>query len=101
MSAPQLPGWSVTIIGTGASLDLVPAENGVGSLTVYREPTPEVVAFTGARDPFEVQAETFLAAISGTGNACRNTPADTLGDLRLVEAIVTSVRERRTVELPR
>lgn len=99
VSAPGLPGWSITIIGTAGALDLVPAENGIGTLTVYGQGQPQVRTFADARDPFLVQAETFLAALDGR-NDCRNPPAETLGDLRVVEAIVTSVREGRTVTIP-
>ena len=99
VSSPGLPGWSVTLIGTDGALELCPAENGIGSLTVYgKSGQPKTLDFPGARDIFVVQAEAFLATIDGAP-ACRNTPADTLADLLTVEAIVTSAREHRTVEV--
>ena len=97
VSAPGLPGWSVTLIGTAAALELTPADNGIGSLTLYRGTHPEPRSFPAARNPFEVQAEVFLSTIGGGPSGCRNTPAETLGDLRLVEAILASIVDRRTV----
>ena len=93
-----LPSWSATVIGTEAALELQPAENGVGTLTVYRGEETETLEFESAADPFEIQAATFLRAIDGP-NECRNPPGDVLWDVRVAEAIVTSARQGRTVAL--
>ena len=100
VSAPGLPGWSVTILGTTGALELFPVDNGIGFMKVYGNGEPQTIEFPNARDPFTVQAEAFLASLDGGPNVCRNTPAETLADLRTAEAIVTSIHEHRTVSLP-
>jgi predicted dehydrogenase len=92
----NIPSWSVAFIGTEAAIELFPAENGIGHMQVYRGDHSERLGFDDARDPFEIQAATFLAALDGN-NACRNTPADTIDDICIAEAIVASARERRLI----
>jgi predicted dehydrogenase len=93
-----LPAWSVTILGTTGALELTPEDLGGGTLTAYDREGATTRDFAGARDAFGAQAAVFLAALDGP-NACRNLPRDTLGDLRLAEAIVASTRDQRTVAL--
>jgi predicted dehydrogenase len=95
--APKgLPGWYVTFIGTQGAVEVYPDEAGAGPVVVYRGATLERCEFRNARNAFDVQAEAFVKALDGDGE-CRNMPADTIGDVRVAEAIVTSVRERRTM----
>jgi predicted dehydrogenase len=96
--AANLPAWNATLIGTQAAVELDLRENGVGRLIVYRGEQTDCREFPGAADPFVEQAAAFLGGIDG-GSGCRNTPAATLGDIRVAEAVVTSIREARTVKL--
>jgi predicted dehydrogenase len=93
-----LPAWSVTFLGTTGALEVTPVDLGGGTLTLYDRDGARTRDFTGARDAFEAQAAAFLGALDGA-DTCRNTPRDTLGDLRIAEAIVASVREQRTIAL--
>jgi len=105
-----VPGWSVTLIGTRAALELAPLEDRPETMTVY-EPDAETEAGTGATDrqetfgepaeAFERQAAAFLDAVSGEAGGdtpCRNPPDDAVWDVRIAEAIVESVRAGRSVE---
>jgi predicted dehydrogenase len=92
-----LPAWSCTFIGTQGALDVCPSETGSGNVTLYHGQA-ERHEFPAAPNAFDVQARAFLDAINGAAS-CRNTPADTLGDVRTAEAIVTSTREGRTVQM--
>lgn len=92
----ELPAWSITLMGTEGALELAPVDLGGGTLTVYTPDATTTYDFADAPDAFQTQAAAFLAALDGAA-ACRNTPRDTLGDLRVAEAIVTSARERRIV----
>jgi myo-inositol 2-dehydrogenase/D-chiro-inositol 1-dehydrogenase len=94
----NIPSWTATFIGTRAAVELFPTENGVGHLLLYHADQCERRTFESAGDPFEHQAAAFLAALDG-GNECRNTPADTIDDIRIAEAIVASATQRRTILL--
>ena len=88
----NMPAWSATFVGTEAAIELLPAEGTGGTLLMYRGKKTETQRFDSARDGFNVQAEVFLNALDGH-NECRNTPTDTIGDIRVAEAIVRSARE--------
>jgi predicted dehydrogenase len=94
----ELPGWSVTIIGTEAAAELVPGPEIAAALTVYRGSGVEKVDLSTAANPFVLQAEAFLAAIDGRG-AVRNPPDDAAIDIAIAEAVVRSVREKTTIAL--
>ncbi len=93
-----LPSWTATLIGTRAAVELCLSENENGSLVFYQDARSECRKFESAGNPFELQAAAFLAALDGK-NECRNTPADTIDDIRVAEAIVFSAKELRTVRL--
>ncbi len=92
----ELPGWSITLIGTDGALELFPDDMEPGRYTTYLGGEPRTVQC--ASDGFTEQAAAFLASLTGE-NTCRNTPEATLGDLRVAEAIVESARTKRTIEL--
>ena len=94
----DVPAGYVTFLGTEAALDVRPSNGSDGGLTLYVAEGSETVDVGPARDAFEVQAEVFLTAIDGP-NACRNTPEDTIHDVRIAEAIATSARRKRTVSM--
>lgn len=94
----DIPSWTVTLLGTRAAIELFPGENGVGHLRLYHAGQCECRQFESAGNPFELQATAFLASLDG-GNECRNTPADTIDDIRIAEAIVASANQRRTIIL--
>ena len=93
-----LPAWSATFIGTKGAAEIRPDEVGTGTVVVYQEGKATERNFTGTANAFNLQAEAFVAAIQSGGQG-RNPPAATSGDVRVAEAIVTSVRENRTVML--
>jgi myo-inositol 2-dehydrogenase / D-chiro-inositol 1-dehydrogenase len=99
VAPPGFPAWSASFIGTRGALDVFPAEDGTGSLAFYRGGPPERHDFTARPNAFELQARAFVDALNGAVGACRNTPADTIEDVRVAEAIVSAARERRTVIL--
>ncbi|HEY6233723.1 MAG TPA: Gfo/Idh/MocA family oxidoreductase, partial [Candidatus Elarobacter sp.] len=90
--------WRVTLRGTSATLELLPAELGAGALRVMRAGAVEERAFAPGDDGFTAQAHAFLDTIAGA-DACRNRPRDCIGDLRVADAIVRAARERVTVAL--
>lgn len=90
--------WSFTVIGSRGIVDVHPADMGPGELFVHRGDRVDHCRFDEAPDPFLTQANAFLDAVEGKG-PCRNGPEETLGDLRVAEAIVRSAREMRTVVL--
>jgi myo-inositol 2-dehydrogenase / D-chiro-inositol 1-dehydrogenase len=92
------PVSSVTFLGTDATLEVLPSEEAGGSTVACRGSDTQRTVFDGAPNAFQAQADAFLAAIDGA-NTCRNTPAQTIGDLRVAEAIVASAAEKRTVVL--
>lgn len=92
----NLPGWSITLIGTDGALDLFPEDMLPGRYTAYLGGDPQTVHATS--DGFTEQTATFLASVSGE-NSCRNTPAMTIADLRTAEAIVESAKTKQTVRL--
>jgi myo-inositol 2-dehydrogenase/D-chiro-inositol 1-dehydrogenase len=100
VTAEQGESWMVSILGTGGSLDLHPTEMDNGALRLVHGGEVTEMDFAASPDAFVVQADAFVAAVSGRGR-CRNAPADTVGDLLAVEAVVTSARERRTIVLGR
>lgn len=93
-----LPAWSVTLIGTDAAAELLPGENEGGTMTVYHGDSVERLDYTSGPNAFEVQAATFMAALTGD-NACLNRPEDAIWDVRVAEALVTSAAEKRVVTL--
>ncbi len=92
----ELPSWSVTLVGTEAALQIDPVDLAAGAYTLYHGSTLQRVNMDG--DGFLAQSHAFLAALHGAPT-CRNTPADTVGDLLTAEAIVIAAREKRVVEL--
>lgn len=92
----QDESWMVSILGTDAVLELYPTEMDNGTLRLLQGEEVTTIDFATARDAFIVQAEAFFASISGE-NRCRNTPADTLGDLYTIEAIVESAQTLQTI----
>ena len=97
----DVPSWSLTLVGTDAAAEALPAEGKGGTLIVYRGPHMERLTFEATPDAFEVQAGTFLRALYGD-NQCLNTPTDTLPDLVAVEALVRSARRGGEVQgIPR
>jgi predicted dehydrogenase len=90
--------WTVALIGTHAAIELFPTENGVGRMVLYHADHCECREFESAGNPFELQAAAFLATLDGS-NECRNTPADTIDDIRIAEAIVASAKQCRTIIL--
>lgn len=96
-----VPGWSVTIIGTRAAIELEPAEEAAQTMTVYGPDGTRQHDFGPHAPAFQAQAEAFLDALSGAadGAACLNPPGDAQWDTRIAEAIVESVRTGRTVDV--
>lgn len=90
--------WSFTVAGSGGVLDVHPSDMGAGELFLHRAGGVEHRRFDDAPDPFVRQANAFLDAAGGKGT-CRNAPEETLGDLRVAEAIVRSARELRTITM--
>jgi len=90
--------WGVWVLGTEGGIELYPSEMGNGRLAVHHRHGVEAVDCSAYRDAFVVQAEAFLASLGGQ-NQCRNRPEETVGDLRVAEAVAESVRSMRTVFL--
>ncbi len=88
----DVPGWSVLFLGTEGAVEIFPEDN---TITVYRDGGAETKDFSAERDAFECQASVFLEAIDGR-DKCRNTPGETLGDVRVALAIEASCRQRAT-----
>jgi len=82
---------SVLLLGTDGAVEFSSEK----TLTLYRGAHSETTDFF-ARDAFEVQAEAFIGAMDGL-DACRNSPGDTIGDIRVAEAIVASLRQKKVV----
>lgn len=80
---------------TDGAIKALPSEN---AIIVYGGDHTETKHFSHQRDAFELQAQAFLTSLDGP-NLCRNTPDDTMGDVRVVEAIAASAREKRVVWL--
>jgi predicted dehydrogenase len=78
--------WRVTIFGDRATLEIMPAEAGPGSLRLLSDHEPVEFTFPSDADGFRRQADAFVEAIRG-GPLCRNRPQDCLGDLLTIEAI--------------
>ena len=91
----KVPGWSLLLLGTKGAVEIFPEAR---TLTLHRQDGAEAMDFSEERDAFEVQAEAFLTA-TGAGGLCRNSPEETIGDVRVAEAIVASCREGVTVRL--
>lgn len=89
-----MPGWSISVIGTQAGVEMAPADREPGGMTVFRDGHARSYAF--AHNGYVAQARAFLDALGGE-NRCRNTPALTLPDLRAADAMVASAREQRTI----
>lgn len=94
----QAESWMVSILGTEGMLNIYPTEMNNGSLRLWKGDQVTEMDFADAPDAFILQVEAFLSSLNGK-NHCRNTPADTLGDLHAIEAIVTSARQQRTIAL--
>lgn len=96
----EFPAWSLAFVGTEGAVEAFPAEGpGGGTLMVYRGGEAERKTFESAGDAFEEQAGTFVRALDGP-NACRNPPADTIGDIIAVEAAVRSAQGGGTSQVP-
>jgi len=91
----KVPGWSIAFIGTRKAVEIFPRE---GAMTVYDGEGAERKEFGSPKEAFKAQAEAFLKSLDGP-NECRNTPADTIGDVRVAEAIAASAREKKTIAL--
>jgi predicted dehydrogenase len=90
-----LPAWSATFIGTTGAVEVRPDEAGAGTVVVYQDGHALERSFAGI-NAFNAQAQAFVKAVQA-GGPIRNSPAATAGDVRVAEAIVTSVHEGRTV----
>ena len=98
---PPAPSWKVFIIGTTGSIELFPAEFGGGSLTHYRiNKEPLHVNFDDAADPFQLQAEAFVEAMSGGENTLENPVSEGEKDVLIAEAIIDSIQQKQTIVLP-
>jgi len=92
--------WTVTFVGTEGIVEVSPTELANGSARLLRDGGEERAGGDGAPDAFGVQAAAFLGEIAGRPG-CRNRPADTVGDLRVAEAVARSARTLETVALQR
>lgn len=90
--------WMISVLGTKGVLEIYPTEMDNGSLRLFQDDRVTNIDFADAKDAFIIQAEAFLASLEGE-NCCRNRPADTLGDLYAIEAIVKSSHQRQTIRL--
>jgi predicted dehydrogenase len=90
--------WTATFVGTEGIVEVQPTEMDNGSVRLLRGAEETVADCGSAPDAFRVQAAAFLASLDGE-DRCRNRPADTVGDLRVAEAVVESARTLRTVAL--
>jgi predicted dehydrogenase len=90
--------WSFTVVGTRGVLDVHPSTMEPGELVHYRGPSVTRHRFDDLPDAFITQAHAFLNAISGA-DTCRNLPSDSLGDIRVANAISQSARELRSISL--
>lgn len=88
--------WSVFFLGTRGSIQLYPTEMENGWLKLFQEGASSTHDFAKAPDAFAIQAQTFLDALQGE-NHLRNKPIDCLGDLLVVEAVLASIHEGRTI----
>jgi myo-inositol 2-dehydrogenase/D-chiro-inositol 1-dehydrogenase len=96
--AGEGPFWNVELLGTEGTIELLPTEMDNGGLRLSRGQESEEIDCAGAPDAFVAQAEAFLETIAGR-ERCRNRPVDALGDLTVAAAVVSSIREERTVRL--
>jgi predicted dehydrogenase len=94
----ESPAWMLTVLGTEGTMEIFPSEMGSGALKIFREKEQVHEGFEQAPNAFETQAQVFLDALHGD-NRCRNSPKNTLGDIRVAEAIVLSAREKRTIQM--
>jgi predicted dehydrogenase len=94
----ELPAWQATFICTQGALEVRPDEGGAGVAIRYGADTPETHDFRNGVNAFDAQARAFLGAIDGQAT-CRNSPQQTLGDIQVAEAIVTSAHEGKVVSL--
>jgi predicted dehydrogenase len=90
--------WTATFVGTEGIVEVQPTEMDNGSVRLLRGAEETAVDCGSAPDAFRAQAAAFLASLDGE-DRCRNRPADTVGDLRVAEAVVESARTLRTVAL--
>jgi myo-inositol 2-dehydrogenase / D-chiro-inositol 1-dehydrogenase len=90
--------WMLTALGTAGTMDIFPSENGPGALKIYSGERQIYEGFENGPNAFEVQAQRFFDALNG-GNGCRNRPEDSLGDIRVAEAIVLSARDKSCIQL--
>ena len=112
----RLPAWKVTLIGTEAALEVMPSETSAETMTIYGPAGAETASFGTHEPAFRAQAEAFLDAVAAARESprgdepgpagqnhppcgCLNSPQEGLWDVRVAAAIVTSVREGRTVTL--
>ena len=93
-----LSSWQATFICTEGAVEVRPGEGGAGVAIRYGGESPEMHDFREGPNAFNVQAQTFIAAMDG-GATCRNSPELTIGDVQVAEAIVTSAREGKVVPL--
>ncbi len=93
-----MPGWSATLVGTDAGLELIPAENGIGTMIHYGRDGTGTHTFAGSADPFRLQAAAFLDTMDGKA-ACRNSPEEMLWDVRVADAIAASAARGQTIVL--
>jgi predicted dehydrogenase len=90
--------WTATFVGTEGIVEVQPTEMDAGCARLLRGSGEERFDGASAPDAFRAQAAAFLASLGGD-DRCRNRPADTIGDLRVAEAVAESARTLRTVAL--
>lgn len=96
--AERPASWVLSFLGTKGIMEVFPSEKGPGSLRILRGKEAIENKFNEAPDPFEIQAQVFLEALNGD-NCCRNKPEDTIGDIRVAEAIVRSSYKKKTIQI--
>jgi len=89
----DVTAWSAFFLGTEGAMEVFTTQK---TLTVYRGAHSQTKDFSTERDAFEIQAEVFLAALDGRAE-CHNNPDDTIGDIKVAEAIVTSAQQKKVV----
>ncbi len=85
--------WSIRLFGSRAVLEILPDEDGPGALRLFAGGTRIERVFAPHQTGFLQQACAFVSAIRH-GKVGRNTPADCLGDLYVVEAIRSAMAIR-------
>lgn len=90
--------WKIHFLGTKASLEIFPSDNGHGYLKLFRNKSMKKFSWYSEKHAFIKQAETYLGALDGFGE-CLNSPQKTVGDIAAAEAICRSSLLKQTVDL--